>query len=372
MNSKFLKIIAFCFIASCNNEPTKAQAPFGSPGEHTPVALGSSESSFGYYEYLPLDFDASADNTYPLLLCYHGYDQRGNGTSNLSAVLGFGPPNQVEQGMDFEAIIISPQTSSGTFSTADFLGLYNYLVANYPIDINRVYITGLSAGGGGVWNALRGHSDKIAAAVPICGTTLLDNPSEFLQQTPIWAFHNFNDGVVSRENTISNVSRIANVGESVLSVYPSSSEDSPADDDYSMEFDTSTQTWYAVLGVNNPEDKLSFTMYSDGEHDAWSRTYTNESLWEWMFAQSLNTLDVDEKTLDFSLYPNPCSGKFTISSKNENEKQLEVFDFFGKKIYSNSFSNELIVNMSTYASGVYLVKVIGDNDAQKVIKVFVN
>ncbi|WP_458628342.1 T9SS type A sorting domain-containing protein [Winogradskyella sp. PC D3.3] len=372
MNTKTITLVTFCIITFCYPWLLTAQAPYGNAGEHTAVPLGSSEAPFGYYEYLPTDFDTTSSNVYPLVLFYHGSSQQGNGTTELNSVTQNGPVGLIQQNTDLNAIVISPQNSYGTFSADDFLALYNYLTENYPIDINRVYVTGLSLGGGGVWNALRGHYDKIAAAVPICGVEFLNNPSDFMQQTAIWAHHNFYDTVVVVENTISNVNRIANIDESVMSAYPYGDNNAAANETYSMHFETHNQAWSAITGVNQPTEKLTFTLYKDGGHDAWTQVYENQEVWDWVFAQSINQLSIDEETLDFKLYPNPTSDDITISTKDDTEKTLEIYSLSGRRIYSNRFYKELTIDLRSYASGVYFAKVMGDNIYEKVIKIIVN
>lgn len=362
------------FIVFSHSAHLRAQTPYGNAGDHTPVILGSPEAPFGYYEYLPTTFDVSSSTTYPLVLFYHGLGEKGNGTSELNKVLVNGPPKLIEQGTDFEAIIISPQSASGWFSPADFLSLYTYLTAHYPIDTNRIYVTGLSAGGGSTWNALKGHFEKIAAAVPICGAGSVSDPADFLQQTPIWAHHNFSDGTVGRGQTINNMNRIANTGSSVMGVYPYGSSNSVADADYSMPFDTNTQTWSASVGIHAPNDKLSFTLYKNGNHDAWTKTYNNQEVWDWLFAQRLNTLGTDDENLEltFKLYPNPTFNKTTIVCSGSTEKTVEIYNLTGAKIYSNVLFKELTIDMSSYASGVYIVKVVGATNRQKVMRMLVN
>ncbi|WP_178986493.1 T9SS type A sorting domain-containing protein [Winogradskyella helgolandensis] len=371
MNTKTTTLTAFCIII-INSLLLTAQAPYGSAGEHTAVPLGDSEAPFGYYEYLPTVFDNSSSNLYPLVLFYHGSSQQGNGTTDLYSVTQNGPVELIEDNSDYNAIVISPQNSSGIYSADDFLALYNYITLNYPIDINRIYVTGLSFGGGGVWNALKGHYDKIAAAVPICGVEFLNNPSNFMQQTAVWAHHNFDDTVVEVENTISNVNRIANIDNSVMSVYPYGDNNSAANETYSMHFKTDNQTWSAITGVNQPTEKLTFTLYKDGGHDAWTQVYENEEVWDWVFAQSINQLSVDKETLDFKLYPNPTSGSVTISTKNETEKKIEVYSISGKKVYESSFFRELTVDLSAYSSGVYFAKVVANDSIEKSMKIIIN
>ena len=374
MKFKSLVIITLCFFTLFTPSLSKAQAPYGNAGDHTPVEFGNPNTPFGYYEYLPLNFNNTSGETYPLVLFYHGYGERGNGTTDLSDLLGFGPPKLINEGADFEAIIISPQNSDANYTASDFLSLYNYLTTNYPIDLDRVYVTGMSSGGMSTWRALKVHYDKIAASVPICGTNILDNPSDFLQQTPIWAFHSFNDNVINVSATISNVNDIANIGSSVMSVYPYQNGSSAANEDYSMLFSIENQSWSAVVGSNQPSDKLSFTLYKDGGHDSWTRTYDNPDVWSWLFAQSLGGVlsNVEEEIIDFKLYPNPTSEKVNIITNTEAEKKIEIYNLAGVKIYDTIFYKELTVDVSNYASGLYFAKFIDDDNNESVEKIIVN
>ena len=63
------------------------------------------------------------------------------------------------------------------------------------IDTNRIYVTGLSMGGFGVWDLIARFPDKFAAAVPICGGADLQTV-QLLTTIPIWCFHGAADRVV--------------------------------------------------------------------------------------------------------------------------------------------------------------------------------
>nr|WP_294787109.1 T9SS type A sorting domain-containing protein [uncultured Flavobacterium sp.] len=62
-----------------------------------------------------------------------------------------------------------------------------------------------------------------------------------------------------------------------------------------------------------------------------------------------------------SLYPNPVtSGKVYISSKNDLEKEVIVFDILGKKVLqAHLYSKEL--NVSELPPGVYIIKISEQN-----------
>lgn len=58
-----------------------------------------------------------------------------------------------------------------------------------------------------------------------------------------------------------------------------------------------------------------------------------------------------------SLYPNPASGgKVYISSKNDLEKDILVFDVLGKKALQTTITSKEL-NISTLSPGVYIIKI---------------
>ena len=69
------------------------------------------------------------------------------------------------------------------------------LCKELPIDRQRIYLTGQSMGGGGVWHLTAHRPDFFAAAVPCCGVPTLEAPSESAR-TPIWNFHGDADQTV--------------------------------------------------------------------------------------------------------------------------------------------------------------------------------
>ena len=58
-----------------------------------------------------------------------------------------------------------------------------------------------------------------------------------------------------------------------------------------------------------------------------------------------------------SLYPNPVSnGKVYISTKNELDKEIIIFDVLGKKVLQTMISSKEL-NVSNLSSGVYIIKI---------------
>jgi hypothetical protein len=71
-----------------------------------------------------------------------------------------------------------------------------------------------------------------------------------------------------------------------------------------------------------------------------------------------------------SLYPNPVSnGKVYVTSKNDDEKDIIIFDVLGKKVIQTTI-NSRELNISNLSSGVYIIK-INEGDASATRKLIV-
>lgn len=79
-------------------------------------------------------------------------------------------------------------------------GILDAAVAEFPIDTNRLYLTGLSMGGFGSWALASRQPTRFAALVPICGG---GDPAwaEKLRDLPIWVAHGGADRIVPPEKS---------------------------------------------------------------------------------------------------------------------------------------------------------------------------
>lgn len=58
-----------------------------------------------------------------------------------------------------------------------------------------------------------------------------------------------------------------------------------------------------------------------------------------------------------SLYPNPVSnGKVYITSKNDSDKEIIIFDVLGKKVLQTTISSREL-GVSNLSPGVYIIKI---------------
>lgn len=116
--------------------------------------------------HVPANFAASG--RYPLVVVLHGYDGTPEGV--LSAFLGksSGPPHPRVDGF-----VVAPDAHSNSFyrgaGELDVMGLVQRLVALYPIDPDRISITGVSMGGTGASRIGLRYAGSFAAAAPLCG-----------------------------------------------------------------------------------------------------------------------------------------------------------------------------------------------------------
>lgn len=83
----------------------------------------------------------------------------------------------------------------------------------------------------------------------------------------------------------------------------------------------------------------------------------------------LGKIDID----GIRLYPNPNNGIFDLSLGNESKKEIniEIYNVLGNKFYdSNTNENVVTINLPNLPSGLYIIKVTGDNynDTVKFIK----
>jgi predicted peptidase len=157
--------------------------------------------------YLPPDYRKDM----PLLLWLHGASLRG---ADVQMVKRYGPPAVAERRGDFPFVILSPQCPAGQLWTgADpLMSLVDEVMLEHRIDPKRVYLTGLSMGGGGAWFLGSKHADRFAAVVPMCGPTQPALWAKGLQKMPIWCFHGEKDNVVPLKRSKDMVKALKKVG----------------------------------------------------------------------------------------------------------------------------------------------------------------
>lgn len=194
-----------------------------------------------YLLYLPKDYGQK--DSWPLLLFLHGAGERGH---DLELVKKHGPPKLIQEGKDFPFIVVSPQCPKDHWwEPFELTVLLDDIVEKYHVDEDRVYLTGLSMGGFGTWALAAYSPDRFAALVPVCGggDPILARHRQF-SHIPAWVFHGAKDPVVPVERSEEMVEALKKRG-------------------------------------GNPK----LTIYPEAEHDAWTETYANPQVYEWLLQQ---------------------------------------------------------------------------------------
>jgi predicted peptidase len=168
----------------------------------------------GFYQYLPRNYNKH--EKYPLLIFLHGLGELGNAPSDLPKVTRNGvlkliqdgsfPDSFVVNGKEYRFIIFAPQFIHWPWPKTT-QAIVDYAVKHYAVDKKRIYITGLSMGGGALWECIgnsKKYAKKVAAVVPVCGASLADSikaQTIARSNVAVWATHNEGDRTVTVEYT---------------------------------------------------------------------------------------------------------------------------------------------------------------------------
>jgi len=68
------------------------------------------------------------------------------------------------------------------------------------------------------------------------------------------------------------------------------------------------------------------------------------------------------ETKDILIYPNPAEELVTIEGTPQHYYNFSIYDVFGRQILSDSFIHKTLVNTSSFAKGVYVVKIHNTQD----------
>lgn len=194
-----------------------------------------------YRLYVPRGVDPT--KKLPLVLFLHGAG--GRGTDNLMQLTDQAAPLvfvQPENQARWPVMMVAPQcpvdqqwvampwaAPSGkgqrppqpTWPLAAAIALVDRLAAEFPaVDPARLYVTGMSMGGFGTFDAAARYPGKWRAVVPVCGG-YDDDQVASLVGLPLWAFHAADDPAVPVARTRDVIAAIrAHGGEPRYTEYP--------------------------------------------------------------------------------------------------------------------------------------------------------
>ncbi|PKI17062.1 alpha/beta hydrolase-fold protein [Colwellia sp. 12G3] len=267
------------------------------------------QSDREYFVYLPRGYHDKPEKKWPVMLFLHGNGERGNGQDELDFVMMQGPLHEVwVQKKDLPFIIISPQLHmfgwdnkgieyidnrlkenipkrlshgvpkrSAAFQTqtdikrmpslndmsevapllpqgwekleTDLITMLDTVQKKYRVNKDKTYLSGLSYGGFGTWYMASKYPQRFAAIAPVVGW---GHPSLMApiakHKLPVWQFAGGRDSAVNIEYFYAGLNELEKMGHN---------------------------------GVR-------FTVHEDKGHDAWTRVYSGEDLYQWLLSHEIN------------------------------------------------------------------------------------
>jgi predicted peptidase len=214
--------------------------------EEVEAVPGTEEGSFGQYAYAlyrPEGSSGGGSGSVPLLISLHGGGEAGG---SLQQVRSLGLPGLIELGMELPCHILAPLNHhAGKFWNEFALeSLVDRVCETHAVDPDRVYLTGMSRGGYGVWRLAMNNPGRFAAMLVICAASVPHIYAYRVRNIPVWIFHGAKDETVP-----------------------------PA---YSEEM---------ARRLTAEGAEVRYTLYPDADHDSWTPTYRNPEVFDWLFSK---------------------------------------------------------------------------------------
>lgn len=302
-------------------------------------------STIGFLEYLPADYNTNSDK-YPIVIFLHGLGERGPDTddvaqlkASIETVKKHGPTKHVNSGTQFPFILISPQLKNryGDWPTPYVLEVLDYVKTYLRVDERRIYLTGLSLGGGGTWTVTQNNPTLFAAIAPVCGSKNSTSKAGLLaaENLPVWAFHGDKDTTVPMSRSVAMVNAINNCAPT-------------------------------------PNPKALLTIYPGVGHNAWDKAYTpntsyhNPNVYTWMMSYT-NTVNAGNKVPIANAGTDQTISSSTLSlNGNATDADGTIASYSWTKLsggnvtMTNSSSKE--VGLSGMTTGTYVFRLrVTDN-----------
>lgn len=292
-----------------------------------------------YRLFKPRNYDAT--RKYPVVVSLHGVGERGSDNRRQVDFEDLGHP-WIEDSVQAKVphFVMIPQCptdstwggmrgASGLGSTGQgILNILDSMKREFSVDTNRFYVTGLSMGGAGTYNLLRGKPGYFAAAVP-CAAGGDAASISAIAQTPLWHHHGANDGTGGRTMATA----LEGAGHKVVRFVSQAVLTAPSLTAY-RDAIRGGQTRESLLSRNSniPWDSLARAarggarfLYSEltgGDHrSGWMIAWHNPLLAEWMFSkvrgggsvslapQTASPLTRNGATLVFGSLPEAAGGR---------------------------------------------------------------
>lgn len=285
--------------------------------QKTAGMIDGPRGKIGFYQYLPPDYTSSGGKS-PLIIFLHGIGEKGTGSpEDLKKLDCCGIPKYLRLGHTMQFtwlgkkegfVVLCPQLYSryGTWENYYVDEMIKFAKQNLNIDTNRIFLTGLSLGGGGTWvyaSSSVNHGKQLAGLVPVVSPCFMTNGCNIANANlPVLAIHAMNDDKASPLCTINAINSINNCG---ATVHP------------------------------------NLVMYANGGHYVWvSRAYDtaynyfNPNIYEWMLAQNRtnkpNFKPVADAGDDVTI--SAANGSVTLNGKQSKDADGKIIRYLWQKV----------------------------------------
>lgn len=224
--------------------------------------FSSGKNSLGYRFFSPKNLEAG--KKYPLMLSLHGAGERGSDNqkhldlefTRMWADETIQSPHPCfvvvpQCALDEQWVNVPWGKGSYAFDSVPIseylqgvVNLLAHLKKEFPVDLSRIYLSGVSMGGYGAWYLLMAFPKLFAAAVVVCGAGD-PNLAKSIAEIPTWVFHGSNDNIVPVSGSREMVQALQAVG-----------------------------------------GQVKYTELSGVEHDSWIAAARERELVGWLFNQS--------------------------------------------------------------------------------------
>jgi predicted peptidase len=237
-----LAVIAFADLAFCPAFAQPPQRPTSNQQEKTSSRKVLKTFETKYLLFPPKQYDQQKDKKWPVLIYLHGAGTRGQ---DLQKINQEGLPFLLNAGKQLPFLVIAPLCPAdewwdSRWSVESLNTLLDEVLENYRADSSRVYVTGWSMGGAGVWRLAHDFPHRFAAIAPLCGKSQL-RYVESLKNTAVWAFHGAKDSVVPFTESQKMIDALQNIGA-----------------------------------------EARLTTLAEAEHEIWPQVYNNIEFYDWL------------------------------------------------------------------------------------------
>lgn len=330
-----------------------------------------------YLLYVPASYDGT--EAVPLVFNFHGY------TSSADAQIVYGDFRPISERENF--IIVHPQGTIGddgeTYFNAGWVeggvddigftsALIDHLSAEYMINQNRVYSTGMSNGGFMSYTLACELSDKIAAIASVTGSMVTVQVASTCQPediVPVMEIHGTGDAVVPYNGNnwmapIDDVIEFWSGANDCTDLEISPVPDTDPNDNSSVvrhlytncADDTTVELFKIANGGHTwPSSAIQFGVTNNDIN-------ASEEIWRFFSQFDLNgpisSVNQAKPNEAFKICPSPVSDMMTLEFSSDAAREILVMDLNGMMLLSESSQGRRIeVLTDALRSGFYVVQV---------------